>query len=119
MKDDVAQGTAQDADSDGLLDECEEESPPDFSACGTLVDIGGCLYLELPTGEIYHVQDLGGFQAADQVLAEGALDPGCAALVVGVCAVPGALAGCVGPNTIAPCAPSPPVFHRGDGDGNG
>ncbi len=78
---------------------------------------GACL--QLPTGEIYHVQDLGGFQAADQVLVEGTLDPGCVALVVGVCAVAGALAGCVGPNTIAPCAPPPPVFHRGDGDGNG
>ncbi|MBI4603605.1 MAG: hypothetical protein HY721_16760, partial [Planctomycetes bacterium] len=107
--DDVAQGTAQDADSDGLLDECEEEPPPPpgFSACGTLVAIGGCLFLELPAGEIYHVQDTGGFQGGDQVLVEGSLDPTCSALAVLTCPIPAALAGCVGPNTIASCAPPP------------
>lgn len=114
--DEVAQGTAQDSNADGLLDECEDP-PPDFSACGTLVAMGGCLFLELPSGEIYYVQNTTGFQAGAQVLVEGTLDPSCAVLVEIVCPVPAVLAGCIGPNTIESC--QPPVFHRGDANGDG
>lgn len=87
-----------------------------FAECGVLIDGITCpILFQTPNGNIYVLDNTGGFQPGDEVFVTGNFDPGC----ITICQQG---AGCVFNNTIeSPCAPPPPMdeFIRGDCDGDG
>lgn len=89
-----------------------------YENCGQLVDLGdGCIVLETTSGDRYAVENTGGFQAGDTVLASGILSNVCASPCIGQVE----LKGCIQDNDVDTAGPVGEVgfFRRADCNADG